>query len=60
MLEILPAARVGHIGLYRDPATLVPVEYYFKVPDDIAERLVIVRRPDARHGQLGGRARSAG
>ena len=39
MLEILPAARVGHIGLYRDPATLVPVEYYFKMPDDIAERL---------------------
>src|SRR5216117_2389137 len=32
MLELLPAARVGHIGLYRDPATLEPVEYYFKVP----------------------------
>ena len=45
MLEILPAARVGHVGLYRDPATLVPVEYYFKVPDDIAERLVIVVDP---------------
>jgi uracil phosphoribosyltransferase len=45
MLDILPAARVGHIGLYRDPATLAPVEYYFKVPDDIAERLVIVVDP---------------
>jgi len=45
MIEILPAARVGHVGLYRDPATLVPVEYYFKVPDDIADRLVIVVDP---------------
>ncbi len=45
MLDILPAARVGHIGLYRDPSTLVPVEYYFKVPDDIADRLVIVVDP---------------
>jgi uracil phosphoribosyltransferase len=45
MLDILPAARVGHIGLYRDPATLVPVEYYFKVPEDIADRLVIVVDP---------------
>ncbi|MBK7794099.1 MAG: uracil phosphoribosyltransferase [Betaproteobacteria bacterium] len=45
MLDILPAARVGHIGLYRDPATLAAVEYYFKVPEDIAERLVIVVDP---------------
>ena len=45
MLELLPAARVGHIGLYRDPATLEPVEYYFKVPGDIAERMVIVCDP---------------
>ena len=45
MLDILPAARVGHIGLYRDPATLHAVEYYFKVPEDIAERLVIVVDP---------------
>jgi uracil phosphoribosyltransferase len=36
---------VGHVGLYRDPATLVPVEYYFKVPEDIADRLVIVVDP---------------
>ena len=45
MLELLPAARVGHIGLYRDPATLEPVEYYFKVPEDIADRMVIVVDP---------------
>lgn len=45
MLELLPAARVGHIGLYRDPATLEPVEYYFKVPEDIADRIVIVVDP---------------
>ena len=45
MLELLPAARVGHIGLYRDPATLEPVEYYFKVPSDIADRMVIVVDP---------------
>jgi hypothetical protein len=37
--------RVGHIGLYRDPATLEPVEYYYKVPEDIADRLVIVVDP---------------
>jgi uracil phosphoribosyltransferase len=45
MLDVLPAARVGHIGLYRDPETLEPVEYYFKVPEDIGERLVIVVDP---------------
>ena len=45
MLDVLPAARVGHIGLYRDPQTLEPVEYYMKVPDDISERLVIVVDP---------------
>ena len=45
MLDVLPAARVGHIGLYRDPQTLQPVEYYMKVPDDISERLVIVVDP---------------
>jgi uracil phosphoribosyltransferase len=45
MLELLPAARVGHVGLYRDPETLEPVEYYFKVPEDITERLVIVVDP---------------
>ncbi|HET6469691.1 MAG TPA: uracil phosphoribosyltransferase [Geminicoccaceae bacterium] len=45
MLDLMPAARVGHIGLYRDPATLRPVEYYYKVPVDIAERPVIVVDP---------------
>jgi uracil phosphoribosyltransferase len=45
MLELVPAARVAHIGLYRDPNTLVAVEYYFKAPADVAERLVIVVAP---------------
>lgn len=45
MLEILPSARVGHIGLYRDPKTLVAVEYYFKVPENMADRAVIVVDP---------------
>jgi uracil phosphoribosyltransferase len=45
MLDLIPAARVGHIGLYRDPGTLVPVEYYFKLPEDIGEREAIVVDP---------------
>lgn len=45
MLQILPSARVGHIGLYRDPKTLIAVEYYFKVPDSMAERDAIVVDP---------------
>lgn len=45
MLDLVPSARVGHIGLYRDPATLVPIEYYLKLPDDIPERLVVVVDP---------------
>ena len=45
MLDCVPSARVGHIGLYRDPATLEAVQYYQKLPDDIAERLVIVVDP---------------
>ena len=45
MLELVPAARVAHIGLYRDPETLVAVEYYFKAPIDVAERQVIVIAP---------------
>ncbi len=45
MLDLVPSARVGHIGLYRDPVTLVPVEYYLKLPDDIPERLVVVVDP---------------
>jgi uracil phosphoribosyltransferase len=45
MLDLLPSARIGHIGLYREPTTLVPVEYYFKLPEDIAEREAIVVDP---------------
>jgi uracil phosphoribosyltransferase len=45
MLSLIPAARVGHIGLYRDPVTLIPVEYYFKMPPDSGERDVIVVDP---------------
>lgn len=45
MLDLIPGARVGHIGLYRDPKTLAPVEYYLKLPEDIEERLVIVVDP---------------
>ncbi|MDB5445790.1 MAG: Uracil phosphoribosyltransferase [Phenylobacterium sp.] len=45
MLELVPAARVAHVGLYRDPATLGCVEYYFKAPLELAERLVVVVDP---------------
>src|SRR5579864_109432 len=45
MLELAPSARVGHIGLYRDPTTLAAVEYYAKLPDDLAERDVILIDP---------------
>jgi len=45
ILELLPAAKVGHVGLYRDPVTLRPVEYYCKLPDDIAERSVLIVDP---------------
>ncbi len=45
MLDLVPAARVGHVGLYRDPKTLMPVEYYLKLPEDVAQRLVIVVDP---------------
>ena len=45
MLEVLPSARVGHIGLYRDPRTLAAVEYYCKLPEDIAEREAIILDP---------------
>ncbi|MBE6819795.1 MAG: uracil phosphoribosyltransferase [Ruminococcaceae bacterium] len=45
MLALVPSARVGHIGLYRDPETLMPVEYYCKLPADIEEREVIVLDP---------------
>lgn len=45
MLKLMPSARVGHIGLYRDPRTLIPVEYYFKVPKDVNERHMLVVDP---------------
>lgn len=45
MLQILPSAKVGHIGLYRDPETLKPVQYYTKLPEDIDKREVIVVDP---------------
>lgn len=45
MLSVVPGARVGHIGLYRDPDTLQPVEYYFKMPKDMQERDVVVVDP---------------
>ena len=45
MLDLVPSARVGHVGLYRDPGSLVAVEYYYKMPQDLEERLVIVVDP---------------
>jgi uracil phosphoribosyltransferase len=45
ILELIPAARVGFIGLYRDPQTLTPVQYYYKVPADLEDRMVIVVDP---------------
>ena len=45
MLDLVPSARVGHIGIYREPETLTAVEYYYKVPDDLQERLVVVVDP---------------
>ncbi|MBU6475010.1 MAG: uracil phosphoribosyltransferase [Alphaproteobacteria bacterium] len=45
LLELVPAARVGHIGLYRDPKTLEAVEYYKKFPDDMANRIVLAVDP---------------
>lgn len=45
VLKLIPAAKVGHVGLYRDPETLKPVEYYIKLPSDIAERELIVIDP---------------
>lgn len=45
MLDLVPSARVAHVGLYRDPKTLVAVEYYFKAPEDLADRLTVVVDP---------------
>lgn len=45
MLDLVPSARVGHVGLYRDPATLEPVQYYLKLPENMADRVCIVVDP---------------
>lgn len=45
MLDLVPSARVGHIGLYRNSATLEPVQYYMKLPEDIGDRLVVLVDP---------------
>jgi len=45
ILELIPAAKVGHVGLYRDPETLQPVEYYCKLPEDIGERDILIVDP---------------
>ena len=45
MIDLIPSARIGHVGLYRDPQTLAPVQYYFKVPEDLQERGVILLDP---------------
>ena len=45
MLSVVPGARVGHVGLYRDPDTLEPVEYYFKMPQEMAERDIVIVDP---------------
>ncbi len=50
MLNLVPSARVAHVGLYRDPKTLESVEYYFKAPEDAADRLVIVMDPKLATG----------
>ena len=45
LLELMPMAKVGHVGLYRDPETLKPVEYYCKLPSDLSDRRIIVTDP---------------
>lgn len=45
LLDLMPMAKVGHIGLYRDPETLKPVEYYCKLPSDLSDRRIIVTDP---------------
>lgn len=56
MLDLVPSARVGHIGLYRDPETLQPVEYYYKVPDALASREIVVVDPMLATGNSAGAA----
>ena len=66
MVSMMPNVKVGHIGLFRDPETKLPVKYYFKMPADIAERDVIVVDPreahqaHEHHRRAGGREEDAG
>ena len=60
MLTIIPSAKVGHIGLYRDPETLEPVEYYCKLPADISHRDVFVTDPMLATGGSGRPEEDAG
>lgn len=53
IVDLIPAAKIGHIGLYRDPETLKPVEYYVKLPSDIHERELIITDPMLATGWLG-------
>jgi uracil phosphoribosyltransferase len=55
VLNLVPAAKVGHIGLYRDPVTHEPVEYYCKIPVDINEREVIILEPMLANRRYPGR-----
>src|SRR6204780_4628933 len=54
MLDLVPAARIPHIGLYREPETFAAVEYFFKAPSDLAERLVILVAPALAPGHTPG------
>lgn len=45
MVELMPSARIGHVGMYRDPKTLQPVEYFYKVPGELSDRTVLVCDP---------------
>lgn len=56
ILDLIPAARVGFVGLYRDPQTLQPVQYYFKVPAELGERITIVVDPMLATGNSSARA----
>ena len=60
MLSLIPAAKVGHIGLYRDPETLEPVEYYCKLPSDCEEREVFVVDPISAGGRGAHAERASG
>ena len=52
LLSLVPAAKVGHIGMYRDEETLKPVEYLVKLPEDIDQRRILCSRPNACYGWI--------